>query len=72
MLKLPKFLQYKWALADAIIVIDVFQNAINETSYDAIAGFFGIEPSLINSLTSLLELGRFFILAHHARKPTGL
>ena len=68
MFKLPKYLKSKWALADILIVIDVFQNAINHTSYDAIANYFGIEPALINSVTSLIELARFFILAHDAKK----
>ena len=67
MFKLPELLKSKWVLADALIVIDVFQNAVGKTSYDAIANYFGIEPSLINSITSLIELARFFILAHEAK-----
>jgi len=67
MLKLPKFLKSKWVLADAMIIVDVFQNVVNHTSYDAIAQVFGCEPELFNSITSLIELARFFILAHQAR-----
>ena len=65
---MQKLAKFKWMPVDAMVVVDVFQNVVNHTSYDAIAGFFGCEPALFNTITSLIELSRFFVLAHQARK----
>ena len=67
MFKLPELLKSKWLLTDALIVFDVLENVFDSTSYDAVAGWLGIEPALINSITSLIELARFLILAHEAK-----
>jgi len=66
-MKKSKALSMKWLPVDALVVIDVLQNVTNHTSYDAIAQFLGCEPELINAITSLIELARFFILAHQAK-----
>jgi hypothetical protein len=68
MSKSSKLSRFKWLPVDALVVVDVLQNVINETSYDAIAQFFGCEPELFNTITSIIELARFFVLAHQGRK----
>ena len=68
MLSLLKTYKKRWALVDVLIALDVFQNAVNHTGYDDIAQLFGIEPALVNSIVSLIELARFAILAHQGSK----
>jgi len=67
MFKLPKLLKSKWLAADALIVIDVLENIFDHTSYEAVAGWLGIDSSLVNAVVSLIELARFAVLAHQAR-----
>jgi len=62
-----KALKSKWLVADALIVLDVIENVFDHTSYEAVAGWLGIEPSLVNAVVSLIELARFAVLAHQAR-----
>lgn len=66
---MPK-IKNKWLPADILIALDVFQNAVNHTNYDAIAQFLGWEPATINSIISILELIRFYILARQAANPS--
>jgi len=63
-----KFANNRWAIPDALIVMDIVSNLINKTGYDVLGAFFGIEPAVFNSVVSLLEVGRFIILAHQVKK----
>lgn len=59
----------KWALPDAIVILDILQNAIGNPQYEAIGRIIGVDENLINIGTSLLELIRFIVLAYSGQQP---
>ena len=66
MFKLRK-IKWRWLPADILIGLDVLQNTVNHTAYDAIGGYLGCDPAFINSITSMIELARFVMLAHNSK-----
>ena len=54
--------QARWLAADVVFISDTLANSILGTKYYEIFSYLGFKPELVNTILSILELIRLFIL----------